>query len=128
MLPDAVQNRPGTTCDQVLVRMRGMIFASIGTLLLAIGSGTEIFGADQPLIRAVVAKADSSKATVHFGRDIQPIFAKRCLACHGPNQAKGGLRLDKKDRAFAELDSGERAIVPRQLETSELIARVTSTE
>ena len=29
-----------------------------------------------------------------FRLDIEPIFSRRCLHCHGPSQAAGGLRLD----------------------------------
>ncbi|MFM2095551.1 MAG: hypothetical protein RIS70_2675, partial [Planctomycetota bacterium] len=36
----------------------------------------------------------SSAAEVEFTRDIQPILAKRCHACHGALQQKSGLRLD----------------------------------
>lgn len=70
----------------------------------------------------------ATAADVHFGREIQPIFAKRCLACHGPDQAKGGLRLDRSERALAELESGDRAIVPRQPDASALLERVASTD
>jgi hypothetical protein len=43
-------------------------------------------------------------AKIDYGRDIRPILAESCFACHGPDRAKrkGGLRLDragKIDRA-----------------------------
>ncbi len=38
-------------------------------------------------------------AQVSFDRDIRPIFAERCLGCHGEKKQSGGLRLDAK--AFA---------------------------
>ena len=31
---------------------------------------------------------------IEFGRDIEPIFRERCIACHGPANQSGGLRLD----------------------------------
>lgn len=34
--------------------------------------------------------------TVDFDKRIQPVLVRRCLACHGPDQQKGGLRLDLK--------------------------------
>jgi mono/diheme cytochrome c family protein len=65
---------------------------------------------------------------VLFSRDIQPVLAKNCLGCHGPDKAEGGLRLDSSDAAIAELDSGSKAIVPGDAPASELLARVTSTD
>ncbi|HEY2841636.1 MAG TPA: PSD1 and planctomycete cytochrome C domain-containing protein [Pirellulales bacterium] len=65
-------------------------------------------------------------AKVDFRRDVQPLLAQRCYRCHGPDQAKGGLRLNKKEAALAEIDSGERAITPGKPDESALLARVTS--
>ena len=39
---------------------------------------------------------------------------------------EGGLRLDKKESAFGEADSGERAIVPGKADESELFRRLTT--
>jgi hypothetical protein len=61
-----------------------------------------------------------------FGRDIQPIFVKRCFACHGPDALEGGLQLHKRDRALAELESGERAIVPGNTEASVILERIAA--
>ena len=63
-----------------------------------------------------------------FSRDIQPLLAKHCVVCHGPNKAEAGLRLDVAGRAYAQLDSGARAIVPGNPEASELLRRVTSAD
>ncbi|MEZ6117963.1 MAG: DUF1549 domain-containing protein [Pirellulaceae bacterium] len=67
-----------------------------------------------------------SSQEVDFARDIQPIFAKNCVACHGPDDAEGGLRLTEKDSAFGELDSGELGIVPGDADASELVRRITA--
>ncbi|MCA9132486.1 MAG: PSD1 domain-containing protein [Planctomycetales bacterium] len=63
---------------------------------------------------------------VRYARDIQPLLARRCFICHGPDMAEAGLRLDVAEQAMATLDSGSRAIVPRQPGRSELLGRVTS--
>ena len=63
---------------------------------------------------------------VDFGRDIQPIFAKACFRCHGPDEAEGGLRLDSRTGAFAETDSGDHAIVAGDVKASVLLDRITS--
>lgn len=61
-----------------------------------------------------------------FARFIQPLLAKHCLECHGSDDAESGLRLDRADDAYAELDSGAHAIVPGEPNASELLQRVAS--
>ena len=35
-----------------------------------------------------------------FSRDIQPLLAKRCFACHGPDTQEAGLRFDTAESAI----------------------------
>jgi mono/diheme cytochrome c family protein len=37
---------------------------------------------------------------VDFAADVQPIFAKHCIGCHGPEKQKGSYRLDVKEKAL----------------------------
>ena len=74
------------------------------------------------------AAAQSPAEPIDFGRQIQPILAKRCYACHGPDKAEGGLRLNSKEAAFAKLESGTHAITAKDATKSELLKRVTSRE
>lgn len=37
---------------------------------------------------------------VEFAADVQPIFAKHCIECHGPKKQKGQLRLDVKEKTL----------------------------
>ncbi|MBY0503024.1 MAG: PSD1 and planctomycete cytochrome C domain-containing protein [Bryobacteraceae bacterium] len=60
---------------------------------------------------------------VDFIRDVQPIFAKSCLSCHGEKSQQAGLRLDAKALAFAGGQSGK-AILPGQAGDSPLYQRV----
>jgi mono/diheme cytochrome c family protein len=65
---------------------------------------------------------------VDFSREIQPLLAKRCVACHGPDTREAGLRLDDRAIATAPLESGKRAIAPASPHESEMLARITSTD
>jgi len=60
---------------------------------------------------------------VDFNRDIRPLLAENCLACHGPDakQRKAKLRLDVRADALAV-----RAFVPGQPAASELVRRITA--
>ena len=66
--------------------------------------------------------------SIDFGRDIRPLLSDKCFQCHGPNEQarEGGFRLDDKESALGEADSGEHPIVPGDLEQSELYQRITS--
>ncbi len=75
-----------------------------------------------------IASLSTRGAEVDFAREIRPLLSENCFACHGPdsNKRKAGLRLDQKDSAFGKNESGETAIVPGDLEKSELLRRVIS--
>lgn len=65
---------------------------------------------------------------IDFNLDVRPILSNKCLLCHGPDPegVQAGLRLDQRDAAVAELESGMTAVVPSKPEESELIARIVS--
>lgn len=65
---------------------------------------------------------------IDYNRDVRRILSDKCFTCHGPDgeQRQAGLRLDQPAGAFAELDSGSTAIVPRKPGESELINRITT--
>ncbi len=69
-------------------------------------------------------------APVDFNRDVRPILAEHCFACHGPDGAdrKARLRLDVgggEDGAYRE-SAGTAAIAPGSLDDSEVWYRVTT--
>ncbi len=80
------------------------------------------------LVAAGENAAGQPAPTVDYARDVRPILAKNCFACHGPDDQKrqAELRLDERDGATRELPSGKRAIVAGNPAQSELLARVTS--
>src|SRR5438876_10244587 len=63
------------------------------------------------LISASLFAADGKlpppvSGTIAFARDVEPIFARNCLKCHGAEKQKGGLRLDRETAVRAGGDSG----------------------
>src|SRR5262245_48402640 len=68
-------------------------------------------------------------AVVEFNRDIRPILADNCFACHGPdkNQRKAKLRLDIPEGAPGE-KGGMKVVLPGKPEESELYLRLTAPE
>ncbi len=89
---------------------------------LAVGIGFALVAGMASPVAAATADA------VNFSRDVKPLLARRCFACHGPDAGEGGLRFGDRESALAELDSGLHAIVPGSVEESALIDRVTSTD
>lgn len=81
------------------------------------------------LTTASVARV-SHAAPPDFNRQVRPILAQYCFACHGPDEKgrEAGLRLDTRDGALAALDSGQHAIVAGKPDASELLRRVHSTD
>ncbi|MCP4890015.1 MAG: hypothetical protein GY904_25855, partial [Planctomycetaceae bacterium] len=76
-------------------------------------------------VRSTAAEPSDS-AKVDFIKKVQPILAKKCYACHGPDEAESGLRFDQQASAFGEAESGDHAIVAGDIAASELIARIKS--
>ncbi|MDX2044211.1 MAG: PSD1 and planctomycete cytochrome C domain-containing protein [Acidobacteriota bacterium] len=71
----------------------------------------------------------SGAESVRFGRDVLPILAANCFACHGPDEKnrKANLRLDVESDAKAKRRSGS-PIVPNDPDKSLILTRMTSTD
>ena len=64
--------------------------------------------ADVPAAAPDLSKLPApATTTVDFARDIRPLFAERCVKCHGPEKQKSGLRLDVKAAAMKGGDGGK---------------------
>jgi hypothetical protein len=70
-----------------------------------------------------LAMSTRAAGPLEYNRDVRPILAENCFACHGPDSAarKADLRLDRREAA---IESG--AITPGDPAASELIARINS--
>ncbi|AKP54105.1 hypothetical protein CA2015_4781 [Cyclobacterium amurskyense] len=62
---------------------------------------------------------------VDFNNDIRPIINNKCIACHGGVKRSGGFSLLFEEEALEANESGKRAIVPGNVNKSELIQRIT---
>ena len=93
----------------VLARLPGM-----RTRGLAIGA----------LACVCVSARAAAAAAPDFVRDIQPLLAKHCLACHAGDDAESGLRLDIRSEAFKGGDGHGPAILPGRAATSPLVQMV----
>ena len=73
-------------------------------------------------------QAMATSDAIQFDVGIRTVLSDKCFACHGPDegQRKTALRLDTKEGAFGRLKSGGYAIVPGDLERSELYQRISS--
>jgi hypothetical protein len=93
-------------------------YRAICSCLLSITAG--VCAAFSPSARA---------ASVDFARDVLPILSDACFNCHGPDEKgrKADLRLDQKEGAF-RTEEGVTVIAPGDLERSELVVRITSTD
>src|SRR4051794_27055667 len=105
---------PGVGWPRITSTRLGMaVSLVVGTLLVAHCS-------------ANAAEADTAKlppasaATVDFVKDIQPILAKNCYSCHGPDRQKAELRWDVKAIAFRNGEHGP-AILPGKSAASQMI-------
>jgi len=68
----------------------------------------------------------SAGAVEYFEKNVRPVLAEQCYACHGPRIQQGGLRLDRPD--FLRTASGATPVVrPGDPEGSRLILAVRHT-
>jgi hypothetical protein len=90
--------------------MRSLAFSC---LVLAFVSGLQAFA--------------SAAESVDYVRDVKPILAQRCYACHSGLKQKGELRLDTGALALKGGESGP-ALKPGHADESPLIAKVSAAD
>lgn len=69
---------------------------------------------------ATAARAEPS----FFTTRVAPILDRHCVACHGPEKQKAGLRVDSFEHLLRGAESGE-VIKPGDLKGSEVFRRIT---
>lgn len=90
--------KPGTGIGWPIARLAGLVFVLVLGAVAAIA-------------------AEPAVAPIDFARDVRPIFAKHCLACHGEKEEEGGLRLDLRARAMEGGVSGASLVKDRAAES-----------
>ncbi|MFM7207989.1 MAG: PSD1 and planctomycete cytochrome C domain-containing protein [Planctomycetaceae bacterium] len=80
------------------------------------------------VVVAVVAAVAHAADPVDFDRDVRPLFAAHCTACHGGVKQAGGLSLVSREQAVGGGESGAPALVPGDPDASELMRRVTTAD
>lgn len=104
--------------------MKPLPILALLTCLFAVGAAADPPPAPQPKPKAAAAPGER---VVEYNRDVRPILADACFACHGfdAKSRKAKLRLDTPEGAYA-LRKDIYAIKPGNLDESELWKRVTS--
>ena len=101
----------------------GVAFGIAPTLFVALLLSTAAVPAQDNPLDALPAVT----RTVDFGKDVFPIFEKRCFACHGEAQQMGELRLDTKSLAMKG-GAGGPVILPGKGNAASLVQRIAHVE
>ncbi len=119
--PHHRQDRPHPGPDPLTRR------AATALTLAVLFAVTALVHAGEPKSRTDPDRS-RAKRTVDFNRDVRPVLAKNCYACHGRDEARREkkLRLDVREAATRPLEDDNAAIVPGDPDSSELIERITT--
>ena len=106
--------------DKLLVTIR---LAITVTVVMAFGPcrAEETKTGDRPEPAAV------AKPRIDFIKDVQPLFQRACLPCHGPDKQKGDYRLDVRETALSGGESYAPNIVSGKSDKSPLLGFVRGT-
>lgn len=74
---------------------------------------------------ASAARAPAQAQGFDFGRDIEPLFERSCVGCHGGPRPKGGFALRSREDLMRGGQSGEPAIVPGSAQASPLFLQAS---
>jgi len=79
------------------------------------------------LLLALVIGSAYADDSIRFNRDVRPIIADRCFACHGPDESarKKNLQFDTEVGLFGTTEDEKAVIVPGDPAKSTLFQRIT---
>ncbi len=75
----------------------------------------------------MAGQIDLRAEEIDYLRDIKPLFATHCYACHGALKQEAGLRVDTAEAMRQGGDSGA-AVVSGAVDASLLLQRISSTD
>jgi len=87
-------------------------------------SGVLVIAAVASVAAGPVANAED--APVSFSKDIAPILARSCGACHSAAEANGGYQVSNFNAVLKAGDSESPAVTPGKADESELYTRVST--
>jgi mono/diheme cytochrome c family protein len=102
--------------DRSMRIVRCALCVAVG-FIVCVGAGNAAANTDETKL---------SDADRFFLDHVRPVLAARCVSCHGPDKAEGGLRLDSRDAAVQGGDSGP-GLVPRKPNESLIVMAVKRT-
>ena len=62
----------------------------------------------------------AARKDVTYAKDLKPLFEKACFKCHGPEKAKGDLRVDSLEAILKGSEHGK-SVVPGKSDKSPLL-------
>lgn len=80
-----------------------LLMVTLGSALVAYAAA----GKDKDSVDISKLPPPADKKGVTYEADIKPLFAKSCVSCHGPEKAKGKLRLDSLPGALKGGEDGK---------------------
>ncbi len=104
------------------LRLRGDCLLAILAGLVACAAHRSALAQEAPAV-GVAATA----ASVDYLKQIKPLLAERCYACHGGLKQEGGLRLDTVELMLRGGDSGS-VVAKAEPAKSPILRRVSSTD
>lgn len=88
------------------VSIRGGVLFRVAVVVCLLLAAFRPAGLSQAAPAAPAILPPPATRRVDFLKDIQPMLAERCYACHGPDKQKGDLRWDVKTSVFKNGEHG----------------------
>ena len=81
-----------------------------------------------PALTLIATDVRADDGRINFDRQVRPILADKCFACHGPDAEarQSELRLDVREDALKPAESGRAAIVPGKPDESPLVRKISN--